>query len=265
MKKRISLMLLLACLFGCVFSGYAQVTTLSENFSGEFPPNGWTTIHVRGNQSWTKLNDAAFVQYDGGGASNYLVTPQIAVSANTMLSFEYAASYPTYTSGTTLTVEISEGGNTDSSDFALLQTIDWANTSLELSLAAYAGKNVYIAFHVVDQDGTGVSVDNVEITASSCPKPTDITVASNSSELTFSWTGAGSSYDLEYTVDTWENATQVECTSPYTISGLPANTAYKYRLRNNCGNDDVSVWIEGTCRTTAIATVIDDELIIDFE
>ena len=261
MKKFYSLILLAAALI-CLPSTVKATTPFTEGFETAVPPTGWSTIHVKGG-NWSRNNTTYYVGIHGGsydammayatsgGADNYLITPQLSpVDGETLKFYIASQNYE----NTTVTVEVSETTNTSASDFTdVLATykskIDinttWAEK--ELSLGAYAGKNIYIAFHVVDNNGANIYLDDVSILAPiTCPIPTNLTagnISVNSAE--FTWTKGGDETEWLYlcveadAAQDWSSATKL--TSPsVTVDGLTGTTDYKFHLRALCGEGDTS-------------------------
>ena len=254
---------MLALLFGVV--GWTQVVAqvLNEGFEDtEFPPSDWTTIHVSGSESWGRYTSnknsgsaSASVNYASAGHENYLITPKLVPATSETLSFYVsAASY----GGTTLKVEISTTGN-EAADFTTelatyttgsSGTIGTTSNSTfvqkTIDLSDYVGQEIYVAFHVIDNDGGRICIDDVSgvtLFVPSCPKPTALTIANittNSADL--SWTAGGSetAWDIDYSTngETWTPIATT--TNPYTLTGLTANTAYQVRVRSHCSDIDQS-------------------------
>ncbi|MBR1773946.1 MAG: fibronectin type III domain-containing protein [Bacteroidales bacterium] len=259
MKKHF-VSVLLAIFFA--FSGFAQVTGLNETFSGSgFPPDGWTTINVDGSNQWELYEGAAFIEYgDYEYEDNYLITPQVTIESGANLSFDIMADFADYT---TFTIEVSTTTATADA-FMVVETIDLSDkedwTPVTIDLSNYDGQNIYIAFHHVDEDGTGVYIDNVLYGEDPCPKPYGLTASALETTATISWQGDAASYDFEYALasDVWEDENITTESSPVSLTGLTAMTNYKYRVRNNCGSDVMSDWVTGTFKTTCGTVVIDN-------
>ncbi|HEX2984219.1 MAG TPA: choice-of-anchor J domain-containing protein [Ignavibacteriales bacterium] len=163
-----------------------------ENFDGpSFPPQGWQTVDVQGaNESWTYSTIQYYSDYtggaraarinserNGGGAGegiDWLITPQITVSAGDSLKF-YLFCYYGYGTGS-LAVLVTEDENfatngtslnnsfTDTLTFQDLQTAPNQTWTQSLaSLEKYAGKKIYIAFKAVNDGGSHLNLDAIEI------------------------------------------------------------------------------------------------------
>lgn len=271
MKKRLGF-LLVAIMF-IVTSTFAQVTSLSEDFSNTSSlPTDWTTIDVSGSSNWGASSNnggTAYIADSYSGADDYLVTPQISVGSSYSLTFKVKASYPSYASSTTFTVEVSTTDATSSSFTTVLKTVDLttcgSSTEFEVSLSDYANQNIYIAFHYVDDYGTGVYLDDVEVFNNACPKPADVVTNIAATTGSISWTGTGTAYDFNYKVEGEEDWTELTSQiSPIDLTGLSSGTKYVYQLRNNCG-DVQSNWVEGNFSTTTEPIIVNGSLTIDFE
>ena len=122
-------------------------------------------------------------------------------------------------------------------------------------------------------DNAVTAIDNVVFTGSpmTCLKPDMTAVADDApTEAVVSWTPAGDneeSYTLVYHTSQL-NATALNAlvsnsssnvvanaTSPYTLTGLTANTTYYIYVRANCGDDDNSLWANATVTTPAVCAI----------
>ena len=237
---------------------------LNEGFeSNTMPPTGWTATSICTDPYWEGWgisttayagNYAAFIDYSPVDYphSSYLITPQLSLTGHKTLSFWYAANYPEYSSYTSFTLEISTTGTTPEC-FTVLQTIPFpANTSFvnfTYDLQAYTGQTVYLAFHVEDEYGTGVFIDEVVLyDIPDCFAPDNLTVTNtsyNSATLTWDNSPSSNSYLIQYVPanGSWDNALEVT-TNDLTVSlnGLFSSTSYKARISSICAGPDTSSW-----------------------
>lgn len=275
MKKLINLVALAALLFAPVL---VSAQALNEGFEeSAFPPEGWTTIHVTGNNSWqrntgTGSNGSSAFAYRkdvSGGYNDYLITPLLAPAAGDSLSFWLASQYAYSYAGTTLTIEVSTTTPTASSFTTVIATYesgasgtfgssgisDWVNKKVDLS--AYAGQQIYIAFHAVDTGyNADVRIDNVTGTSyvlPSCSKVKNLTAMDvDSSSITLSWTdtlNTGASYSVAYWVST-DTVWITSNTSSLTINDLNASTSYHFMVRALCSDTDSTEGVSTTIRTS---------------
>ncbi|MDO5509920.1 MAG: choice-of-anchor J domain-containing protein [Weeksellaceae bacterium] len=183
--NRILSSLVMGALFMSTFA-MGQVV-FSENFdsSNQFPA-GWATFRGEnglGTQQDWRINtqagysppNSAFVQYENvpgvEPAEDWMVTPLIDLTglASPALTFMTAQLYaPDY--GSIYQVRVSTASQTNHNDFAIVA--QWNETQLGnvgvwgqkgVSLADYAGQQIYIAFVMVQDDGDNWYVDNVEV------------------------------------------------------------------------------------------------------
>lgn len=213
----------------------------------------------------------AKIGYSSSGGDNYLITPQLSPVAGETLKF-YIGS--TTWGGSTLTVEVSETTNTSASDFTTvlatyLSNVDMNKTwgdAKEISLSAYAGKNIYIAFHMVDNNGDNVYIDDVSIEAPvTCPKtgtPEASSVGQNTATISWAEGGSETKWNLRYksaSASDWTTVNGLEAKS-HNLTGLTAGkTTYNYEVQADCGGGDASDWNAGTpfqteCGAISVAT-----------
>lgn len=258
------LMMFMAALM-CSVSMSVSAQVLNEGFEDtSFPPDDWSTIHVSGSVSWIRSTTkhsgdaSAYANYANAGHENYLVTPKLAPVAGDTLSFYVASqSY----SGTTLSIEVSTTG-AQASDFTTVlesyttgssgsigttTTSSWVEK--RIALDDYVGQNIYIAFHLVDANGSAVYLDDVtgvSLYVPSCVKPATLEVSDiTTSGATLSWTAGGTETQYQYvvvaagaTVD-WTGV-NVFSNTTVTLQGLNANTAYDFYVRSYCSESDQS-------------------------
>jgi hypothetical protein len=176
--------------------GFLPFFAISQIFSENFDaaatlPSGWVAF-IGTNGSGTAQNwgistvrsfspdNSAFVRYEagtGGPHEDWLVTPQINLTGvtNATLTFyggqqytdEYASTYFVKVSTTSQT---SHASFTDVANYTESNFSDVTIPALQpgdqktISLAAYEGQQIYIAFVMVNDDGDNFYVDNVEVT-----------------------------------------------------------------------------------------------------
>lgn len=176
-------------LSGLSFFSFGQIL-LSEGFeSGTFPPTGWTTIDNDTStvDNWQVLGNGAFngalstVQGDSAAVSyswyngviyapdNWLITPQLNITdATTALTFKGMGSYgtPNGATGDYLEVLVSTTG-TAATDFTSIFGQNFATEtweSISVSLSAYVGQNIYIAFrHYNSTDQWFIALDDIKV------------------------------------------------------------------------------------------------------
>lgn len=272
MKRFYSLILLIALV---CFTGNAWAEQLNEGFEGtDFAPEGWTTIHVSGSESWTRYAgtysnygynslSCAQMKWASSGHENYLITPALVPADAESLTFYVKKQY----SGTNLIVEVSTTTK-EASAFTELQTItdgeittSWAQKIVDVS--AYVGQPIYIAFHVVDKNGSTIWIDDVAgvtIKAETCPKtnaPEASSIGTTSATITWTANGTEEEWNLRYKKSSDSEWTEVKGlkTKSYDLTGLtPGKTSYDYEVQAVCGSEDKSDWKAGVAFQTECAT-----------
>lgn len=216
-----------------------QTYLINEGFEGnDFPPSGWTIIDNDGDgNSWSAVGKGhatlsgskIAMSYtvdpttgDAYGAQdNFLVTPKIKVTnAAFKLSFKYCAEDED--TKEKLQVLISETGNNAADFKTVLKDLTVENGydgvelfSTQISLADYAGKQIYIAFRHTGTDTYALGIDDVKITNEKGPKAVSglsITPGEAGSLLAkLAWTnpsrnGTGEAITSGLTVDVYRDA-----------------------------------------------------------
>ena len=91
-----------------------------------------------------------------------------------------------------------------------------------------------------------IPVSSSFTTLVSCPAPTALTATAAETSLELTWVENGSATEWLMKVD---DGSDQPVTSPYTLTGLTANTAYAIQIRALCGVGDTSSAVSGTFRT----------------
>lgn len=184
--------------------GFAQ-NMLNEGFEGEtFPPTYWTQQNVSGNSFARSTNyhnngsASAFVNYNSYyNSETWLITPSLTPEEGDSIVFYYKSNFPNDASNTTFTIEVLTS-NTDVSSATLLDTITNITYPFQraaIDLSTYVGQDIFIGFHYVDNNGTGIAIDDisgVHLTSITCPMPSNLAVSNiGENTATFSWTENG--------------------------------------------------------------------------
>lgn len=237
---------------------------LNEGFEGStFPPTDWNSIHVSGSPSWQRAASESYYvpthggnyyakkAYNSSSNENYLITPLLSPQAGESLQF-YLASQAY--AGSTVTVEVSETNNTSPSAFTTVLATYKSNVDItnswgdvkEISLDSYVGKNIYVAFRVVDKDGAHIYLDDVSgvsLKPETCPKPTGLVYSNlTSSSVDLAWTeeGTASNWNVLYKATGDADWTVVAVTTnPYTLALQPSKH-YEVKVQAVCGENDES-------------------------
>lgn len=171
-SKNIKTAVLLTILLLATFS-YAQVI-FTESFSGTtFPPAGWKRYNFNGAKRWNR--DASVYNTAPGAAfclkdqrnNDWLVSPRIGpIDATDSLSFYYNGG--DNTKRDTLLIRVSTDPDVaDTTKYTIISVVTsnkmtvWP--SKVLSLAGFAGQQVYIAFHYASKNINRIRLDDVKV------------------------------------------------------------------------------------------------------
>lgn len=218
----------------------------------------WRPLDVNGDGSTfeprTDYGNAAYYYNSSNAANDYMVSPEIVLTGNEALSFDYYCDYAVYPEK--LSVYI--WGENDTTELMPTTTVT-NETALNqvISLTAFTG-NYRIAFKCESAaDMDVLFIDNVQINAACDMAPTDFVVTSvNDATVDFSWTAvANAQYQIQYKLasDTaWTVAATDLTTNTYTFNG-EESTAYEFRLYQKCeATDGYTQFVSATCLTNPL-------------
>lgn len=259
MKKAYLFLLLMMSIF---YRGFAQ-DILNEGFeSSVYPPSGWTFSSESEDADWLGWlrsttshsgSYSALVEWSISGHNSYMITPQLTLSGHKVLSFWVAVDYASWLENTLFTVEISTD-STAIEDFTVLQTVtlpnqDYQFVNVIIDLLPYNGQTVYLAFHVQDDYGTGVLLDDIHIyDLPTCYAPTGLAISNiGMNSATASWTGDADA--VAYVVDCMNMSDPSSVSVLDTVTGLSFNitglqpaTNYRVRVKSICSDQTSSTW-----------------------
>ena len=258
--KKLFILLFTTVIIG--LSSSAQ-SILYEGFENALlPPTGWVATSDCDYSYWYGWllsqtahtgNNSAYIPFAPFSYTHdsYLITPQLAITGHKILSFWHAADFPDFSSETSFTVEISTTG-TNPEDFTVIHnvTINSADfTNVELDLASYTGQNIYIAFHIMDEYGTSILLDDIDVyELPDCTPPTDLAVSDyDFHAVTLTWTPnpSAESYSIEYIPygGSWDNAMlNSTLSNSITLINLQSVSVYQARISSNCGGTMSNIW-----------------------
>jgi len=163
---------------------------LEEGFeSTTFPPPGWVRVNITGTLEWqrstafprTGVADA-LMDYQITGGEDWLITPQFNVTAGDSMIFWLALRFVNFPPDS-LAIRISTTTQLPAdittyptrllyiADGSGYPTVVNVYQRYAVSLNAFAGQNIYIAFRHGDLDGDGIRIDDVSI---GTPPPNDV-------------------------------------------------------------------------------------------
>ena len=250
MKKLFSLFIALFVMSICA---KAQVSYLNEGFEGGAIPGGWTIIDADGDgytwqlptsTSWgvhsgtSCMTSASYINNLGAlTPDNWLITPQLAVSAGDSISFWYKGQDADY-AAENFGVYVSTTG-TATSDFTSIYqgTADSVYQRLALSLATYAGQNIYVAIrHYNITDMFWLNIDDIQFGSI----PTAPTIAPLPASIDFGQVPVGMNSDLDVTVTAYSltNDLTVTTAAPFAVSadGVTYGTTATLTATTGTGN-----------------------------
>lgn len=248
--------------------GFAQTfTPLSESFEGNFPPQGWTALHVSGGTYWEQTNSLSYCAgaQDGsyyamvsyGQGNNYLITPQLYPQAGDAITFYMGIEGLYYNLENITTVEVSTTG-TDPANFTVVRNLTVADFTMEdnwysfsVNLSAYAGQSIYVAFHnvITSSDlfaGGNVYLDNVNgpnMAVAQCTTPSGLAatnITASTADLT--WTSDANNFIVylravgESTYAEFTNASLDPFNNIYPMNGLEPGTTYECYVASVCND-----------------------------
>jgi len=161
-----------------LFAGKELSAQVNEGFEGAtFPPTGWTNPSVViGNGDFYQIAsvprtgiNCAISEYTPTGADNYLITPQFTPISNDSLVFYFSQQF-TAVYDDSLEIKVSTTGNLPANFTTRLRVykdgVDYPLPGLTylrvaISLNAYSGVPIYIAFRHADLDGENIRIDDV--------------------------------------------------------------------------------------------------------
>ena len=261
-------------------AGWARYTGLISNAYNGTNPTTTTSGWLRATSSYGLGSSAPFVRGNIYGSSwrYWLTMPNIYIPAsNYNLSFDIAltgySSSGNSAAGSApddkfIVIVSTDGGNTWSQANVLRE---WNNTgsdyvynnisrygeSVEISLAAYAGQSIMVAFYGESTTSNGDNyfyIDNVLVdVVRNCAKPTALTASNvTGSGATVSWTEnsptPATQWLLKYSNASFDPATDevtsvtVNSNPTYNLTGLTPGTTYYYAVKAMCSAEDESLW-----------------------
>ncbi len=255
--------ILLSFSFFFLFNTVSYTQALNENFDNGIPSN-WAVFDngLGVNNSWETTStsfagdSAAYVQYESAGsiAEDWLVTPQVAITATDyMLSMHHRQSFGS-DYGTLYQVRVSTSSQTNPTPFVTLDSMDENSfgTVYEpylLDLSAYIGQNVYIAFVMIQDDGDDWFIDEVLVGPPPCLDPSSLStsnISNNSADINWNANGA-----TNWNVQVLQNSTGSTVSSgnvalsSFNANGLSSYTDYTAFVQADCPDNTESLIISG--------------------
>ena len=219
----------------------------------------------------TDMSDLnAYIQLCDRECYEWMVTPQLSITSNSMLSFrvafmdysEPAVAYDfdddrfyvmaTTDNGETWTKLITWGAGVE--DDYPMDSLNVISDSVSTSLNQFDGQTIRIAFYAESSVYDGCNklfIGDVMVDGSPCAMPTDVTITPEAVTATLTWNGDGQDYEVairENESTVWSEPIAVNGLS-YTFTGLMPNRVYVYHVRKVCADDLYSGWVEDVFTT----------------
>jgi hypothetical protein len=194
--------------------------------------------------------------------------------ASYQMEFKYRTSSATYVQG--LEVKAGQAATVAGQTTTVYSNSNITNITFATTTAGSAAGQVvvftpttsgvhYFGFHATSPSGFGyLYVDDVRVTLTSlasCPTPTNIAVngiTDTQAQVTFNGPSVGTSYQVIYvprgTAPTATSPSVTGTSSPITLTGLSASTAYDIYVQGTCGTAGLGIQGGPTSFTTACAT-----------
>ena len=265
---------------------------LASSFSFDFEDgklDGWKVFQGSGASSnnW-KIGSGSYYggQGDGYGvyslsygtstlvARNYIVTTEpYAITSGSVLSWWIKHTYPGYETYDPYAVVIS----TDGENFEqIAEYTPGTGVTEQLSLAEYAGQNLYIGFYHYGQGGDAIVLDNIALTAGEGgetpetpvdPEPEQpvapaapanlVATANGQNSIVVTWDAVEGATDY-YVYKNGQMLANTNGATTYTENDLSAGTEYCFAVQTVAG-DLESELSETKCATTEAETPVDPE------
>lgn len=261
-------------------------TLINETFSSGIPAD-WTTLNEDADSYFFKapaqygVNGTTEYAAAMGCVNDYLITPQLSItSENFNLSFDagvesvsYAYSYKVMVS----TTDTDPASFTEIADSVDFNSITWQNSTI--SLAAYNGQDIYVAFYVYSAGATFYSFgfDNIKVEA---PVANDLAVSSISidptsifagDEVTFTATisNNGSTDQTSKTVDFLVDGSSIGTQTVDVTAGSSVEASLTWTATQGTHNIEVTVpaddYTANDSKTESFSVYSATALVEDFE
>tara|TARA_R110002050_G_scaffold109799_1_gene221452 strand:+ start:203331 stop:207902 length:4572 start_codon:yes stop_codon:yes gene_type:complete len=193
----------------------------------------------------------AYTDFNSGANDDYLISPQITLTATNRLKFWSRARSASEPNDYKVLISTTTNALASFTDTLLVDTVN-STTYAEhiVDLAAYTG-NVYIAFYIPigGLDGYYLHIDNftVEVTPNCLAPSAGVVTNLTSTSADLGWTenGSATTWDIEWDTAGFTAAGTPtitgSTTNPHSLTGLTANTSYEYYVRADCGGT-TSAW-----------------------
>src|SRR5690554_3790175 len=254
---------------------FLSALVFSANLSAQFTegfeggtavPPGWTVINNGSTEGWEfdspysgpaySGSNVAIIEYGSNAHDDYLITPQITVTAATSDQLRFYGKNHSSFNADEFNILISTTGTaagdfTTTLDGPIAPPTSW--TEYVYDLSAYVGQDIYIAFHAISTNEYYLYLDDISIEGiPTCPQPSALAqTAITTSSVDVNWTenGSATTWNVEVGPTGFTPGTSTEVAADNgntaqtsTLSGLSGNTSYDVYVQADCGPGDQSFW-----------------------
>lgn len=226
--------------YGCSSGAKISNVTTSDAILNIANETGTSSCGANGYNDFTSMSASSPAEAVVGitvGVGSYSGGVKVWIDWNNNGEFEtdelMAESASTITSGSSFTGSFTVPAGTSLGDYRMRVRVVEGNTSFDPCSNYNYGETEDYTFTVIEEPDcmppTGLGIDGATF---------------NSAEL--SWVSSGDLFDIEWGEAGFEQGegTMVEgvTENPYTLEGLEAETGYEFYVRQDCGDDGVSLW-----------------------
>lgn len=226
----------------------------AEDFSAE--NDCWTKVDCYEGYASTGVYNGAFRFYYTTTPPQYLVTPELTVSANGVkVTFDYRAESSTYPE----TFKVGYSTTTkEIASFTWSDEVTSTNTTAEQYSEILPAGVKYIAIQHTSDNQYYFYIDNFAVTEEEpqvCALPTGLTVSEvTAASASVAWESEAETYAMQLSTDGLEFADiNGVITNPYVLNGLEEQTQYWVRVKAICDESLESEWTEAVAFTTPCA------------
>ena len=226
----------------------------AEDFSEE--NDCWTKVDCYEGYASTGVYNGAFRFYYTTTPPQYLVSPELAVSANGVkVAFDYRAESSTYPE----TFKVGYSTTTkEIASFTWSDEVTSTNTTAEQYSEILPAGVKYIAIQHTSDNQYYFYIDNFAVTEEEpqvCALPTGLTVSEvTAASASVAWESEAETFALQLSTDGLEFADiNGVITNPYVLNGLEEQTQYWVRVKAICDESLESEWTEAVAFTTPCA------------
>ena len=217
-----------------------------------------------GSDNWGQYgtSNIAEASFWSGIGDMLMTTPEILISADAQISWDWSHRYYSPSPGDSLSIEVKilpsgawtsiwnrAGADLASNDGAgYTSPGSFVTDTVLLDPATYTGQSVQFRFNATSDDGPDLFVTNLLVEAvPTCLSPSDI-IASNiaGTSMNIGWTenNTATQWEIEYGPTGFiqgTGTTVLTSSNPHSVTGLTAQTDYTFCVRAVCGPTDSSL------------------------